>query len=958
MKHLLLTALCVIATFVLSFSQNTNDFTMRTVRCNMQMPWEITYGPDNHLWTTEARGYLVSRVNPADGSQSILLDLSNKKNFTNFPTVSPQGGLMGLALHPQLLTGKPYVYLAYVYQFDNCKQGKDGCFFKTKVVRYTYNANAQTLTNEEIICDTIPGSNDHNGGRMTIATIEGQTSLFYSVGDMGAGQFGNATRLHNAQNPNSYEGKILRFNLQPDADTGNYTKWIPDNNPFGATNAVWSIGHRNPQGLVFGNGKLYEAEHGPYSDDELNVVERGANYGFPLVVGLANDGNYNGIAVGEGNTVPIIQSEQQNAANLGATYRDPIKAFFQNNNANLRPIYENAINNVPNDFLSWNSIAPSGIDYYNSSAIPNWKNSVLVTSLKRRRVYRMQLNDAGTAVISDTIPLFQDMGRFRDVAISPDGTRIYVSCDSEGQTSGPTAGTSITPINRGCILEFKYNNPTPTPIPTPTPTNKDALAINITATPSTYKMWSYVKVNVEVTAKEAVQNANVELQYPDATKDDFVLASEPDKMPTVSQGIFSTPFWTIGNMPAGGKATFSYYLFMKVENKKLTLAAKAGAFWQNIQSASTQIGQSVVITPPNPTPTQGYALTLSATPTNYKQWNYVTLTTAITNNTGADQTNLTIATPLPSSNNEWVYAAEANRINAPAGTTFDTYSGTWRIASLKKGETLTLISNLYARVAAGKSFTVTANVVGKNTSKSINLGTETEPPITNTVQNDLAIRITTAPDKANRSITYFVEATNVGKNTLSNIVYKLTLPNGATVGITQKVASEMTKFREYCSDGSQCTEWNITSLATTKKATLTLTYYVKDVAASLDAAISYKTSSPLDQNTINNTANIKTAALSTRSETQLVASRAMRLYPTLAQNEIHIDLLSEKEYSTTAQIFSLDGTLAHQESVDILKGDNQLEFFVDRLPAGMYILLLPNEVGMGSAMKFIKTETY
>ncbi|MDZ7880280.1 MAG: GEVED domain-containing protein [Saprospiraceae bacterium] len=136
-----------------------------------------------------------------------------------------------------------------------------------------------------------------------------------------------------------------------------------------------------------------------------------------------------------------------------------MKSFFPVANVTIRENYLNAVNNtppVPNYFLSWNSIAPSGIDYYNSTAIPNWQNSILVTSLKRRRVYRLQLDAAGTAIVSDTIPLFADFGRFRDVCISPDGTKIYVSCDSEGQTSGPTAGTTINPPNKGCILEFTY----------------------------------------------------------------------------------------------------------------------------------------------------------------------------------------------------------------------------------------------------------------------------------------------------------------------------------------------------------------------------------------------------------------------------------------------------------------------------------------------------------------------
>jgi PQQ-dependent dehydrogenase (s-GDH family) len=459
MKNLLLS--CFGCFCQLLMAQPTPNFTMRAVKTGMQMPWEITYGPDNFLWTTEARGYKVSRVNPTNGATNVLLDLTNNKNFANFPPVSPQGGLMGLALHPQLLAGKPYVYLAYVYRFDGCQPNLNGCFFKTKVVRYTYNAGLQTLTNETVLCDTIPGSSDHNGGRMTIGQINGNSYLFYGVGDMGAGQFGNANRVHHAQSPLFYEGKILRFNLEPDTDLGALDKWNPNDNPYG--NAIWSSGHRNTQGLVFGNGKLYESEHGPYSDDEVNLIERGANYGFPLIAGLA-DGNYNGAAVGFGTGVPMITSEQSNARAIGTAYRDPLKAFFPESNVNIRGIYQNHVNNtipVNNYYLSWNSIAPSGIDFYNSTAIAGWQNSILVASLKRRRIYRLQLNPTGVGIVSDTLPFFADLGRFRDIAISSDGTKIYVSCDSEGQTSGPTAGTTIDPPNKGSILEFTYNPPQP-----------------------------------------------------------------------------------------------------------------------------------------------------------------------------------------------------------------------------------------------------------------------------------------------------------------------------------------------------------------------------------------------------------------------------------------------------------------------------------------------------------------
>jgi glucose/arabinose dehydrogenase len=106
------------------------------------------------------------------------------------------------------------------------------------------------LESPAIVCDNLPGSNDHNSQRIIIAPVAvgGTPYLFYASGDMGAGQFSNRTRPNRAQDPTSYEGKILRFNLDVDGDAG-ANAWIPNDNPYSATSAVWSIGIRNNQGL-------------------------------------------------------------------------------------------------------------------------------------------------------------------------------------------------------------------------------------------------------------------------------------------------------------------------------------------------------------------------------------------------------------------------------------------------------------------------------------------------------------------------------------------------------------------------------------------------------------------------------------------------------------------------------------------------------------------------------------
>ena len=477
-----------------AFAQN-ETFQMRQVACTLSQPWEITYGPDDHLWVTEANSYQVSRINPTDGTTHLLADLSSRRNFPSNLNPLPQGGLMGLALHPQLLTGKPFVYLAYVYRFDGCLPDTFGCYFRTKVVRFTYDIAGDSLSNEVILTDTLRGSNDHNGGRLVIGPVGNTMYLFYSIGDMGAGQFMNKKRTHNGQNPNVNEGKILRFNLEPDGDPIAADSWVPNDNPFataGAQNAVWSLGHRNPQGLVFGpTGILYETEHGPYSDDELNIILPQRNYGFPLVVGFA-DGNYNGSAVGTGPTVPLIVNEQANAAALGPLYKDPLKTFFPASPATITTIFNNEKSGTPpfpNYYLSWPSSAPAGMEYYGSDAIPGWKNSLLIGTLKLGRVFRLQLSADGQSVVGDTIAYFHGLGRFRDLAISSDGKKIYVALDTMGALQGPP-GVALTPPIRGCILEFAYATSTVGADPLeqavqvyPNPANQ-TLRLDLTALPA------------------------------------------------------------------------------------------------------------------------------------------------------------------------------------------------------------------------------------------------------------------------------------------------------------------------------------------------------------------------------------------------------------------------------------------------------------------------------------------
>lgn len=414
-------------------AQNEN-FTMTTLASNLNFPYDLVYGPDNNIWVTERVGGRVNIINPATGVKTTLLTLGR-----NMVQSAGQDGLMGIAIHPQFNSTKKFVYIAYTYQ------SVSSTVRKTKIERYTYTVGTgknpkTTLGSPVTVIDNIPGSDDHNSGRLAIGP---DMKLYYTIGDMGAGQGANLSRTQNAQNLNVYEGKILRLNLELIAGS-----WIPADNPFtntsGAKTAVYSYGHRNAQGLVWGNvagnNILYSTEHGPFSDDEVNIIEAGRNYGWPKVPGFC-DGNYNGRWIAGMN----VGIEQDNCVLL--TEKEPIKSMF--------PVV-----NPPDSttsFLTWPTIAPSGTDFYSSSAIPGWRNSLLIACLKSGRVYRLKLNDVdGQTIVGDTVSYFRNLGRFRDICFSPDGTKIYVCTDNSGSTSVPTGGYTSTPPNGGKILVFTY----------------------------------------------------------------------------------------------------------------------------------------------------------------------------------------------------------------------------------------------------------------------------------------------------------------------------------------------------------------------------------------------------------------------------------------------------------------------------------------------------------------------
>jgi aldose sugar dehydrogenase len=305
-------------------------------------PWELAWGPDNHIWITE-RGGKVSRINPANGVLTTVATIDEVD-------ARGEGGLLGMALHPDFTTN-PEVFLVYNYS-------KAGTYTE-KVVKYTYNGS--TLKNPVILIDDISASNIHNGSRLLISP---DLKLFITTGDAANGA--------SAQDINDLNGKVLRINLNGS---------IPADNPVSG-NPVWSFGHRNAQGLVIANNKLYSSEHGPSTDDEINFIEKGANYGWPNVHGFCDEAGEQTFC------------SQNNVV-------EPLKAYTP-------------------------TIAVSGMDYYNNGQIPQWKNSLLVATLKDNTLYQYKLNDAGDEITEANEFYRGKYGRLRDVLVAPNG-KVYLA---------------------------------------------------------------------------------------------------------------------------------------------------------------------------------------------------------------------------------------------------------------------------------------------------------------------------------------------------------------------------------------------------------------------------------------------------------------------------------------------------------------------------------------------------
>jgi glucose/arabinose dehydrogenase len=226
---------------------SAEELTYETVLDNLVIPWEIAFLPDGEMLFTERPGTLVR--------------MGETKRTITIPGVESMGesGLMGLALHPRF-DKNHWIYLSYTTRLTGV--------LENRVERYTYDLEKNVLTERKVIISGSPAARFHDGGRIAFSP---DGKLYITTGD--------ATNSDSAQDINSLAGKILRVN--DDAT-------IPADNPFG--NAVYSYGHRNPQGLAWDDkGRLWATEHGRSGVlsgyDELNLVERGKNYGWPDLQG-------------------------------------------------------------------------------------------------------------------------------------------------------------------------------------------------------------------------------------------------------------------------------------------------------------------------------------------------------------------------------------------------------------------------------------------------------------------------------------------------------------------------------------------------------------------------------------------------------------------------------------------------------------------------------------------------
>jgi glucose/arabinose dehydrogenase len=330
-------------------------FRVETVVANLEVPWSIVWAPDGRMFFTERTGRVRIYQNGKLAAQPI---------FT-VPDVAPsgEGGLMSIALHPQFASNH-LLYLSYVYRADNQY---------VRVARYREGENG--FTDRKVIIESIPAAQYHAGCRLRFGP---DGKLYITTGD--------ATRRELAQRLDSLAGKTLRLN-----DDGT----VPSDNPFVGQKDVrpeiWSYGHRNGQGLDFqpGTNLIFETEHGPSGfdgpggGDEVNIIEKGKNYGWP-----------------------VIHHTQTNPG-----MESPLLEYTP-------------------------ACAPASGMFYRGAAFPEFRGNFFFGCLVGTRLIRVVLD--GRRVVMQENLLAGKYGRIRDVAEGPDGY-LYFSTSNKDDRGNPAA---------------------------------------------------------------------------------------------------------------------------------------------------------------------------------------------------------------------------------------------------------------------------------------------------------------------------------------------------------------------------------------------------------------------------------------------------------------------------------------------------------------------------------------
>lgn len=357
-----------------------------TIVDSLDVPWEICWGPDDNIWFTEQSGN-ISRYDPRTGLRKRLLFLEDTYRMRT-------SGLLGMALHTDM-KHSPYVFVAYTAQTAKDKQ-------VSKIVRFTYAHD--TLIDPLLILEYAAWSG-HFGARVTVAP---DGKLMVATGD--------GAQFENAQNTLSPHGKILRFNIDGT---------IPKDNPVPGS-PVWAYGLRNPQGLAYSSDEtLYISDHGDATDDEVNRIIRGGNYGWPYIEGYAD--------------------------------REKEAEFARQYTGTEEPM------------IAWTpTVAPSGIAVYESGTIPEFSNSVLLATLKGNGLRVLKLNGEGDKIVSDSVLFRQVFGRLRSVCVSPGG-EVYIGTSNKDWNPNGFAGerddriiriskAAVEAVNRQNILPAVVKN--------------------------------------------------------------------------------------------------------------------------------------------------------------------------------------------------------------------------------------------------------------------------------------------------------------------------------------------------------------------------------------------------------------------------------------------------------------------------------------------------------------------